>query len=85
MMELSQQFWADLIVWALVILLIVGVILLIFSPKFRRSGSSMHMTTFFGATSEFYNAEKKQAMEQIVEEQAGKKMEEQESGEPDKK
>ena len=85
MMELSPQFWADLIVWALVIFLIIGIILLVISPKFRRSGSSMHMTTFFGATSEFYNAEQKQAMEQIVEEQAGKKMEEQESGEPDKK
>ncbi|GBD90654.1 hypothetical protein BMS3Abin04_01371 [bacterium BMS3Abin04] len=84
-MDFSPSVLAELFVWMLIILLIIGIILLIFSPKFRRSGSSMHMTTFFGATSEFYNAEQKQAMEQIVEEQAGKKMKEQESGEPEKK
>jgi len=84
-MELSPQFWADLFVWMLIVLLIIGIILLIVSPKFRRRGSGMPTTTFFGATSEFYSVEKKQAIEQIVEEKAGKKMKEQESGEPGEK
>ncbi|MCB9249794.1 MAG: hypothetical protein H6613_15220 [Ignavibacteriales bacterium] len=68
-----------------VIILLIGIIYAIVSKNMRGGGgSSFNSVTFFGATSQFQNVEQKAAMEHILEEQAGKKMEEQETGEPKK-
>jgi len=49
--------------------------------KIRRNGGSL-TTTMFGATYEFLNKDKREAVEQIVEVKASKKMEEQSTDEP---
>ena len=48
------------------------------SRKLRKGGGSMSIV-ILGATDEFYNKDKKNAVEVIVEQNAGKKMEEQSS------
>ena len=49
--------------------------------KIRRNGGSL-TTMMFGATYEFLNKDKREAVEQIVEVKASKKMEEQSTNEP---
>lgn len=49
--------------------------------KIRRNGGSL-ATTFFAVTYDFYNKDKRNAIEVIVEQKAGKKMEEQSSNQP---
>ena len=73
----------------LISLLLIGFLLLIifagiiFIARKRRFG--FQSTVLFGATHEFYDKEKKAAIEIMVEEKAGKKMEEQSSSEPERK
>jgi hypothetical protein len=50
--------------------------------KIRRGGGSF-TTLMYGATDEFYNKEKKKAIEYVAEQKAGKKMTEETSGESD--
>ena len=52
------------------------------ATRLRRTGGTM-TTTMHGALDSFYNKEKKDAVEMVVEKQAGKKMEEQSSSEPE--
>ena len=68
----------DVIVWCVLILLAVSLVFAIASGKFynRRSGIAT-LTAFH----DFQPKDKQEAVEVIVEEKAGKKMEEQESGE----
>ncbi len=68
-----------IILCVLAVLIISFLIYSIFSGNLRSSGS---MTTIMmGATSELMTQEQKKSAEVIVEEKAGKKMEEQKSGE----
>ena len=64
-------------------LILVGILLIIFiagfiyvSRLYKRKGGTQTLVTFC-ATDEFYNKDQKHAVEQIVELNAGKKMEEQ--------
>jgi hypothetical protein len=58
---------------------------MISSSKFRIKSKKIMppSTTFFGATHEFQTLAKREAIEQINEEQSGKKMKEDKSGEPE--
>ena len=74
----------------LISLLLIGFLLviifagIIFIARKRKIG--FQSTVLFGATHEFYDKDKKAAIEIMVEQKAGKKMEEQSSEEPkDKK
>ncbi len=49
--------------------------------RLRKNGGSL-VTTLFGSTYEFYNKDKKKAIEMIVEYKANKKMEEQANDKP---
>ncbi len=62
-------------------LLIVIFAVIIFIARKRKFG--FQSTVLFGATHEFYDKEKKAAIEIMVEQKSGKKMEEQSSGEPE--
>ena len=72
------------------ILLAAGILLLAIclfvriSRRLRKKGGSM-ATVMLGATDAFYHRDKKKAIEVIVERNAGKKMEEQSSSDPEKK
>ena len=68
----------------LVILLIIALVSLFIwlANKLREGGGSM-MTLMYGATDEFYTKDQKKAIEQRVEVKSNKKMEEEESGEPE--
>ena len=64
-------------------LIIIGILLIIIiagfvyvSRMYKRKGGTQTLVTF-GATNEFYNKEQIEAIEMIVELNAGKKMEEQ--------
>ena len=50
-----------------------------------RKGGATNSVTIFGATSQFQTLDQKAATEQILEEQAGKKMQEEETGDPENK
>ena len=73
----------------LISLLLIGFLLIImftgivFIARKRKFG--FQSTVLFGATHEFYDKDKKAAIEIIVEQKAGKKMEEQSSSEPERK
>jgi len=86
-LELTDENLAAIIVWGIIVLAIVGVILFITNPKLRLWSKKIlpPTTTFFGATHEFQTLEKREAIEHMNEEQASKKMEEEESGEPEEK
>lgn len=67
------------------LLIILFAILFVWAAmRLRRTGGTM-TTTMHGAVDAFYNNEKKEAVEMVVEKQAGKKMDEQASGEPEKR
>jgi hypothetical protein len=76
----------DAISLILPVVLIIGMLVLFvrISIKIRRGGGSM-LTICSGATDEFLNRDCKKAVEQIVEMNAGKKMEEQSSSDPKNK
>jgi len=56
---------------------------IIFIARKRKFG--FQSTVLFGATHEFYDKDKKEAIEIMVEQKAGKKMDEQNSEEPQEK
>ena len=64
------------------LLIIIFAVIIIIARK-RKFG--FQSTALFGATHEFYDKDKKAAIEIMVEQKAGKKMEEQSSGEPTEK
>lgn len=68
----------------LIILLLLIALIVIFirvALRIRRNGGSL-TTTVFAATYDFYNKDKRKAIEVISEQKAGKKMEEQSSDQP---
>ena len=68
----------------LVILFVLIAVIVIFvrvALRIRRNGGSL-TTTVFAATYDFYNKNKRKAIEVISEQKAGKKMEEQATDEP---
>jgi len=70
----------DIIILSVLALLIIGFLIYsIFSGNLKESGSTT--TILMGATSDLMSKEQKKAAEVIVEQKAGKKMEEQKSGE----
>ena len=70
----------DIIILSVLALLIIGFLIYsIFSGKLKESCSTTAI--FMGATSDLMSKEQKKAAEVIVEQKAGKKMEEQKSGE----
>lgn len=86
-MEFTNDLIASIIVLAIVILAIAGIILFIANPKIRLMSKKIlpPSVTIFGATHEFQSIEKREAIEYMNEEQAGKKMFEEENGEPEEK
>jgi hypothetical protein len=68
------------IILVFAVLLIVIFIFIRIAVKIRRGGGSM-TTLMYGATDEFYNKDKKKAIEYIAEQKANKKMTEQTPGE----
>ena len=65
----------------LFVLIAVVVIFIRVALRIRRNGGSL-TTTVFAATYDFYNKDKRKAIEVISEQKAGKKMEEQATDEP---
>ena len=78
-MELSSNTLALIFVILLVVVLLVGIIYAITSKNIRKGGAT-NSVTIFGATSQFQTLDQKAATEQILDEQSGKKMQEEESG-----
>lgn len=78
-MELSSNTLALIFVILLVVVLLVGIIYAITSKNIRKGGAT-NSVTIFGATSLLQTLDQKAATEQILDEQAGKKMQDQESG-----
>ncbi len=70
----------------LISLLLIGFLLIIIFAVIiiiaRKRKFGFQSTALFGATHEFYDKDKKAAIEIMVEQKAGKKMEEQSSDEP---
>ena len=64
----------------LLVIIFAGIIFIARKRKF-----GFQSTVLFGATHEFYDKDKKAAVEIMVEQKSGKKMEEQSSGEPAEK
>jgi len=83
-MDISSETLALIFVILFMVLVFIGIIYAIVSKNKGRS-SPINSVTFFGATSQFQGIEQKAAVEHVLEVQADKKMEEQESGEPDEK
>ena len=83
-MELSSDTLAFIFIIAFVILVLVGIVYAIVS-KNMRGGGNINSVTFFGATSQFQTLDQKAATEHILDVQADKKMDEDESGEPEVK
>ena len=69
-----------LLIGFLLVIIFAGIIFIARKRKF-----GFQSTILFGATHEFYDKDKKAAIEIMVEQKAGKKMEEQSSGEPAEK
>ena len=82
-MNINNENLALSIVILIIIVLLIGIIYSIVSAK-RRRWRPMNSVTLFGATSEFQNIDQKAAVEHTLEVQADKKMEEEETGEPEK-
>jgi hypothetical protein len=78
-LELSSNTLALIFVILLVVVLFVRIIYAITSKNIRKGGAT-NSVTIFGATSQFQTLDQKAATEQILDEQAGKKMQDQESG-----
>jgi hypothetical protein len=68
------------ILFVIIILAAVIFVFIRIAVKIRRGGGSF-TTLMYGATDEFYNKDKKKAIEQVIEQKAGKKMTEDTSGE----
>ena len=83
-MEFNNDNLALIIVIMIIIFLLVGIVYAIVSKRGGK-GTPINSVTLFGATSEFQDVDKKAAVEHMLEVQADKKMEEEESGEPEQK
>jgi hypothetical protein len=66
-----------------ILLLFIGIFVKV-SRGLRKGGGSM-TTIMYGATDAFYHKDKKKAIEVIVEQKAGKRLEEQSSEDPENK
>lgn len=84
-MILSEELVAQIFVIVFVLVIVIGIIYAIASKKSRSGYKPINSVTFFGATSQFQSTVQKAATEHILEVQADKKMEEEESGDPQKK
>ncbi|MCB9209516.1 MAG: hypothetical protein H6612_02310 [Ignavibacteriales bacterium] len=86
-MELTPDQWAAVLVWGIIILSVAGIILYISNPNLRLKSKKIlpPTTTIYGATHEFQPLERREAIEHLNEEQSGKKMQEDETGEPEEK
>ena len=86
-MEISNELLVQIIIWAVIILSILGTFMFILNPKLRLKSRKIlpPSTTFFGATHEFRPNDERGAVEHINEVQADKKMEEEENGDPEEK
>ncbi len=69
-----------LLIGFLLVVIFAGIIIIARKRKF-----GFQSTLLFGATHEFYDKDKKAAIEIMVEQKAGKKMEEQSSDEPERR
>ncbi len=79
--KMEYDLFSLLLIGFLLVIIITGIIIIARKRKF-----GFQSTVLFGATHEFYDKDKKAAIEIMVEQKAGKKMEEQSSEEPkDKK
>ena len=79
--KMENDLFSLLLIGFLLVIIITGIIIIARKRKF-----GFQSTALFGATHEFYDKDKKAAIEIMVEQKAGKKMEEQSSEEPkDKK
>lgn len=67
------------LIFAFILLVLAIIVFIRISMKVRKSGGSL-MTTMHGATYEFLNKDKREAIEQIVEVKANKKMEDEDFG-----
>ncbi len=83
-MTFSSDTLALIFIIAFVILVLGGIVYAIASKNMRKGGAT-NSVTIFGATSQFQTLDQKAATEQILEEQAGKKMQEEETGDPENK
>ena len=83
-MEISNEDLALIIVIMIIIFLLGGIVYAIVSKR-GGGGSPINSVTFFGATSEFQDVDQKAAVEHMLDVQADKKLEEEETGEPEKK
>jgi hypothetical protein len=68
------------LIFAFLLLLLAILVFVKISMRVRKSGGSL-MTTMHGATYEFLNKDKREAIEQIVEIKANKKMDDEDFGE----
>jgi len=86
-MDISNETLGIIIIWTIIILSCIGIIVFIINPKLRLISRKFipPTTAFFGTTHVFYEQEKREAIEHLNEVQADKKMEEDESGEPEEK
>ena len=77
---MENDLFSLLLIGFLFVIIITGIIIIARKRKF-----GFQSTALFGATHEFYDKDKKAAIEIMVEQKAGKKMEEQSSEEPKEK
>ncbi len=83
-MEFTSDTLALIFVILFIVAILIGIIYAITSKNMRKGGAT-NSVTIFGATSQFQTLDQKAATEQILDEQAGKRMQEEESGDKDKK
>jgi predicted Holliday junction resolvase-like endonuclease len=76
---MDSSLFSIAVVVVIILIIMVGIVYL---AKRSKRGSGFQSSVLFGSTYEFYDKGKQAAIEVIVEEKAGKKMEEQKSGEP---
>ena len=84
-MEISGETLAQIFIVVFILLMVIGIVYAIASKKSRSGYKPVNSDTFFGATSLFQDAQQKAAVEHMLDVQADKKMDEEESGDPDKK
>jgi hypothetical protein len=73
------------ILYTFLVLLIFILLVALASSKLRKYGGSFSSTTLFGASDAFLDKNKRNAAEMVVELKANKKLEEQTSGDKEKK
>ncbi len=81
---MSPDTLALIFVIVFVVIILVALIYFIAKPSSRRKGS-FNSVTIYGATADLLTKDKKEAIEHVLDVQAEKKMQEQESGDPDRK